>query len=356
MSLMTRAGIAMGLIPDPIHVGIADAIWNEREGIVADKRDLSAIGEYDRASVLMRGRTVVLPSGRRISMMPKVVPGFTEFTAYSSTGIPAVITQNHNGVVARAWATAFAQAVARDLKPDHPICFMTMPSSKGMIQLPRILADAIDAASPIRVNEIESSFSKEKVSCVTLPGGIEVVNGELRAKSEDGKHSFMIATTLIRHPRMGDLRINDLSDRVGAAMKRAPLRAIADTFPVVGSVALPSAPTGNARAAGILRLCAEALAIDPDMTDPDGGRIAPLVHEHLPRLLKRHAQASIGAPASELRTIDADLEQGLETVRAGVERALASSRSARRDALATELGFLRARHPSDDAIRLLGPV
>ena len=350
MSLMTRAGIAMGLIPDPIHVGIADAIWNEREGIVAEKDERSVIGEYDRASVLMRGRTILLPSGRRISMQPEIVPGSTRFTAYSSTGIPAVITQNQNGVMATAWATAFAQAVARDLKPDHPVCFMTMPSNRAIHQLPVLLADAIDAAAPIRVDEIESAFSKEKVSRVMLPRGIEVVNGEFRAKSEDGRHSFMIATTLIRHPRMGDLRINDLSDRVGAAMKRAPLRAIADTFPAVGSVPLPSAPTGNARAAGILRLCAEALAIDPDMTDPDGGRIAPLVHEHLPRLLKRHAQASIGAPASELPGIDADLEKGLETVRADVERALASTRSARRDALATELGFLRARHPTDRPI------
>lgn len=350
MSLMTRAGIAMGLIPDPIHVGIADAIWNEREGIVAEKAEPSTVGGHDRAFVLMLGRTVVLPSGRRISMQPEIVPGSTRFTVYSSTGIPAVITQNQNGMIARAWATAFAQAVARDLKPDHPICFVTMPSSRSIIQLSRMLADAIDAATPIRVREVESSFTKEKVSCVMLPGDVEVVNGEFRAKSEDGKHSFMMATTLIRHPRMGDLRINDLSDRVGAAMKRAPLRAIADTFPIVGSVALPSAPTGNARAAGILRLCAEALAIDPDMTDPDGGRIAPLVHEHLPRLLKRHAQASIGAPASELHAIDADLEEGLETVRAGVERALASTRSARRDALATELGFLKARHPTDRTI------
>lgn len=350
MNLMIRAGIAMGLIPDPIHVGIADAIWNEREGIVAEKDERSVIGEYDRAFVLMRGRSILLPSGRRISIVPKIVPGITDFTAYSSTGIPAMITQGRNGVMTKAWETAFVQAVARDLKPDHPVCFMTTPSSKAIHQLPRMLADAIDAAAPIRISEIESSFSKDRVSCIMLPGGIEVVNGEFRAKSEDGKHSFMIATTLIRHPRMGDLRINDLSDRVGAAMKRAPLRAIADTFPIVGSVALPSAPTGNARAAGILRLCAEALAIDPDMTDPDGGRIAPLVHEHLPRLLKRHAQASIGAPASELRAIDADLEEGLETVRAGVERALASTRSARRDALATELGFLRARHPTDRTI------
>lgn len=348
MSLLAKARAVFGIVPDPLQSGVADAIWNEREGITLMESKASVAAEDDRVLGLMSSSFLILPSGRRVAVKPTRLLDVTEFTAYSSSGIPAKMDQRFDGIVMKAWSTAFAQAVARELAPGHPIGFATEPSREGVKCMARMLSAAIDAGAPLRVNEAYSVSEAQNFMSVTLPGDVEVVNATMRMSHRNEENqSFSLPTTLVRHPRFGTLRYSDVMDRVGDALRRAPLRAVSETFPSVGCVGLPSAPTGNARAGGILRLCAQAIAIDPDMTDPAGGRIAPLVHEHLPRLLKRHAEATVGAASSDLARIDAELDEGLELVRAGVERALASVRSARRDALATELGFLRARHPSE---------
>lgn len=349
MSLLTRARAVFGIVPDPVQSGVAAAIWNEREGITLMEPKASVAAEEDRVLGLMCNGFLVLPSGRRVAVKPTKVLDVTEFIAYSSSGIPARMDQHFDGIVMKAWSTAFAQAVAREIAPDHPISFATEPSREGVKCMGRMLSAAIDAAAPLRVTEAYSVSEAQNFMSVTLAGGIEVVNAPMTMSHDgDRNQNVMLPTTMVRHPRFGTLRYSDVMDRVGDALRRAPLRAVAETFPAVGAIGLPSSPTGNARAGGILRLCAQAIAIDPDMTDPAGGRIAPLVHEHLPRLLKRHAEATVGAASSDLVRIDAELDEGLELVRAGVERALASVRSARRDALATELGFLRARHPTDN--------
>ncbi len=60
-----------------------------------------------------------------------------------------------------------------------------------------------------------------------------------------------------------------------------------------------------------------------------------------------HANALRTARASEAADIDEQLEQRLEIVRAAVEQGLSVRASADRDALRTELAFLRYRHPED---------
>jgi len=114
-------------------------------------------------------------------------------------------------------------------------------------------------------------------------------------------------------------------------------------------------PSGNAQAARVLRLCREAVAREPDLVDAKGTPIAPLVEQHLPRLMLKHAEAARIAETSELAAIDAEMMEGIERVRLAVEEALVVSRVDKREALRTELAFLEYRHPSPNALSLDAP-
>jgi hypothetical protein len=113
-------------------------------------------------------------------------------------------------------------------------------------------------------------------------------------------------------------------------------------------------PRGNATAARVLRLCREAVAAEPDLTDALGTPIRPLVDQHLPELMRRHAAAGAIAQDSELAGIDAELMEGIDRVRRTVEEALSCSAVTRRQALKTQLAFLELRHP--DPVPLLESI
>lgn len=106
------------------------------------------------------------------------------------------------------------------------------------------------------------------------------------------------------------------------------------------------AATVYERAKRIQEICELALAADPDLEDGDGGRVRPLVSEHLPRLLTAHEEASASSSAEHDEANDRLLVEGVEIVRSAVEDALSRSGAEKRDSLATELRFLRLRHPS----------
>lgn len=110
-------------------------------------------------------------------------------------------------------------------------------------------------------------------------------------------------------------------------------------------------PRGNAQAARVLRLCREAVAAEPDLVDSLGTPIRPLVDQHLPELMRRHAAASAIAADCDLAGIDADLMEGIDRVKKAVEEALSCSAVTRRQALRSQLAFLELRHP--DPVPLL---
>jgi hypothetical protein len=107
------------------------------------------------------------------------------------------------------------------------------------------------------------------------------------------------------------------------------------------------ASIGNARIARIVANAEAALSIDPDLVDDAGARIDDLIRKHVPRLLDRHAEASVQAPVAELQGVDAILEDGVELIRRSVEEALGRMQDERRQALQTEIGFLRLRRGED---------
>jgi hypothetical protein len=107
-----------------------------------------------------------------------------------------------------------------------------------------------------------------------------------------------------------------------------------------------NAATVYERAKRIQQICEMALAADPELQDGDGGRVQPLISEHLPRLLRSHEEAIASSSTDHDARSDRMLIEGVEIVRSAVEDALSRSGAAKRDSLATELRFLQLRHPS----------
>jgi hypothetical protein len=66
------------------------------------------------------------------------------------------------------------------------------------------------------------------------------------------------------------------------------------------------------------------------------------VREHLPTLLRVHAEAA-RSPSSDLARVDGELEKGLEEIRAGIEDALARDAQRRFDRLVDQVAFLHMR-------------
>jgi len=154
----------------------------------------------------------------------------------------------------------------------------------------------------------------------------------------------------LSHPVMGRLELPGTAIKLGLDRRTSTSLAEALGMALELPAHLPM-PRGNAQAARVLRLCREAVAAEPDLTDAAGTPIRPLVDQHLPELMRRHAAASAIAPDCQLAGIDADLMEGIDRVKKAVEEALSCSAVARRQALRTQLAFLELRHP--DPVPLL---
>ena len=101
--------------------------------------------------------------------------------------------------------------------------------------------------------------------------------------------------------------------------------------------------TGHARIDRLIAKGMEALAIEPDMVDSTGARVDAAFKDHLPRLLKAHAESARHARMEDLEETDRQLETGVEQIRAMLEDGLQSLRHEKADALRTEVAFLKMR-------------
>lgn len=173
------------------------------------------------------------------------------------------------------------------------------------------------------------------------------IGGIWMAYRSSGTYSNDAPTLALLHPTMGVLRVPH--GPIERALEQRKRMAFANALGIEHEqpVHLPM-PRGNAQAARVLRLCREAIAAEPDLTDAKGTPIAPLVNRHLPELMRRHAEAAQSAPAEQLAGIDAELMKGIETVRRAVDEALQVSANHKRDALRVQLAFLEMRHPAED--------
>jgi len=102
----------------------------------------------------------------------------------------------------------------------------------------------------------------------------------------------------------------------------------------------------SARIDRMLELCRDAVAADPDMTDDAGTRLGPLVDEHLPRLAIRHREAMTTSSPEDRAAIDQEVAEALEGIAESIEQGWRARARSRRDAVRTDLAFIRMRHPT----------
>ena len=108
---------------------------------------------------------------------------------------------------------------------------------------------------------------------------------------------------------------------------------------------------GNVAAAKTIEIARRLVKRYPDMTDNIGTPIAPLVNEHLPRLVKRHTEAVEAAIAAkktnpkELAAIAKEFEDGIDIIAGAVAEGLQRQQDQTRSDLSVEIAFLRDRHP-----------
>jgi len=105
--------------------------------------------------------------------------------------------------------------------------------------------------------------------------------------------------------------------------------------------------TGNAKVDFIARSIRKALEMNPDMVDANGARIDALIERILPDLLERHAEASRHARVEDLKSINDDLDEGIELIRVPLDEGLAGLRTRSAERLRTQIDFLKLRRGVD---------
>lgn len=109
---------------------------------------------------------------------------------------------------------------------------------------------------------------------------------------------------------------------------------------------------GNPAAAKEVSVARKLIERYPDMRDAAGVPIAPLIKEHLPRLLRAHTEATAAATATDdidekqLKLIAAEFEEGLAVITRAILEGVEAEQQKKQDDLSVEIAFLRARHPS----------
>jgi hypothetical protein len=110
---------------------------------------------------------------------------------------------------------------------------------------------------------------------------------------------------------------------------------------------------GDVAAMRLATTAEKALAIDPELTDANGGRLDNLIRNHLPHLLAIH-QDMISAPGADKAEARKMLDEGLEIVAKSVEEAIQRLQGRKADDLRTQIAFLRTRR-GDETLSLRIP-
>lgn len=184
------------------------------------------------------------------------------------------------------------------------------------------------------------SFSK--LGTASKENAMTIRNEAVRAVAAEAVRE---RTAVIEQARENDLRgaggaIEDLRNEISGLLSiGAPKNA---------PILIPHTGTGRAHIDRLISKAEEALALDPDMTDRQGARVDAAIHEHLPRLLKRHADTAKQARVEDLAETDRMLDEGVELIRLSVEEGLEGLRHEKADALRTEIAFLKMRRAGAD--------
>jgi hypothetical protein len=338
------------LTPEGLALQISNVLWAQRGSLKVD--DYNTKGIHSTAD---RRFHVEIPGGIRLEFGEEC----TIFTVTSPDGEVEEFGNPEADRIGIVWRAIQAMAICDVMGVD-------IPSQTDGIR-PNVVIRALNEAVCAIVERSDPPMADATYRSRRGDHASEGYSwDEMKSKWKDlGCGVFMDATarwgrsyrdenTLwyrIMTEGMGVIRLR--REPLAEALERRKRSSFANALGITRAlpVHLPM-PSGNAQAARVLRLCREAVAREPDLVDAKGTRIAPLVEQHLPRLMQKHAEAARIAEASELAAIDAELMQGIELVRQALEEALTVSRVDKREALRTELAFLEYRHPVPSLLSL----
>jgi hypothetical protein len=215
----------------------------------------------------------------------------------------------------------------------------------------RTLVNSTDAASSglrrrtvIRIASIQQAFQKSlgRLGTASKDEAVRLRDEAIRAVATEAvrEHEAFLQEMRDRDARGAGGAIDMLRDEIGGLLSIGSNSSNPIMIPHVG--------TGRAHVDRLISKAEEALAIDPNMTDRQGARVDAAIHEHLPRLLQRHADTAKQARVEDLAETDRMLDEGVELIRLSVEEGLEGLRHEKADALRTEIGFLRLRRAGSD--------
>ena len=304
-----------------------------------------------------------LPGGVTVSLRPDHSYGITLIIA--PDGQIMEIEPGYDGRILNVFRSIQTLAIVEDLSlqdifPSDIEDDGTEPCANHSDRLAKAIGAFVERQAPFPCTEaylyVYDEGNPQEVP-ETVPSIWTSLGQDILLRVEENKSAFQSQSKTTRayisHPKFGVIVVDGDPIRKGLDRRKSASLAAALGMALEIPAPLPM-PRGNAKAARVLRLCREAVAAEPDLADANGTPIRPLVDQHLPELMRRHAAASAIAPMEELDAIDAELMEGIDRVRKAVDEALACSAVARRSALRTQLRFLELRHP--DAVPLLEPI
>lgn len=201
------------------------------------------------------------------------------------------------------------------------------------------LLDRLDAIVAKAIAEM--SLGHTHTLKFVMPNGLKVID-----RKADNNHDVWVGHV----DHAFTLRMRHRSQAAYANWRlKETATLLAGTKPL--PLAAPSV-AGNARLNQAVKLCHQALEIDPNLADLSGVPLRPLIETEVPELLRRHKLASQTAQAHDVAAIDAELEQGILRICGAIDEGLSKVAEAQRDALREQLAFLEMRHPT----QTLAPV
>jgi len=213
-----------------------------------------------------------------------------------------------------------------------------------VIQSTDVASEEPRRRATMRIAAIQRAYhrSLSRLGTASKEEAVRIRNEAVRALAAEAvrEHEAVLQQRLENDARGAGGAIEDLRDEISGLLS---IGASKDA-----TVLIPHTGTGRAHVDRLISRAEEALLLDPDMKDRSGARVDAAIHEHLPRLLQRHADTAKSARIEDLAGTDRMLDEGVEMIRQSVEEGLEGLRHEKADALRTEIGFLRLRRSGVD--------
>lgn len=253
---------------------------------------------------------------------------------------------------------AGSETISEVLNPDEAGLFFERYHEIQLAMFAEMLGCEADLQSISTIVALQLQGPFDIIGSISLddtPDGLTYIHFDPKNRSLDQRSE----QSWIYHPTIGAMKL-DLKEIKTALIKKREHQLLAAFDKRVEPIEKMPPIIGNPAAAKEISVSQRLVKLYPDMKDASGTPIAPLVNEHLPRLVKRHGEAIAAATASNnidqnlLDKITRDFEEGLKTISRAILEGVEAEQRKTQDDLSVEIAFLKARHPEDTVLRSTG--